>query len=130
MLINGWATNPCGEIILSTASIPYVPNNKIKILMALFKKPKNFIKMFNFKDLKKGWDSYDADPISFRTIENSLLLLAEITLGNIFISPSVDGEIQFDFGNNVELFVDSNVDKKNRYESSMDGFIHGGFSGI
>jgi len=83
------------------------------------KQTKQIIKL---KNLKKGWDSYDADPPNYLALTNALKildLLFESEFSPTRIMPSVEGGISFLFIRNTK-YADIECDN--------DGDIHAGMS--
>lgn len=63
-------------------------------------------KIESFKNLKKNWDTYDADPIPIETIEFAKNMVNSLDESlDWFVAPCDDGAILFEAGNySVTIF--------------------------
>ena len=68
----------------------------------------------DFKELKKNWDSYNADPISEKVINKTIDIICELWKYNVYfdyVFPGKNNNIQFELDgkyNGVELEINEN----------------------
>ena len=66
------------------------------------------VKLESFLSFERGWDSYDALPISERVVQKAKEFVDRLPAGSWHVTPTATGGVQFDLhedGIDVELYI-------------------------